>query len=340
MKRLLGLFFLASISGCGETNDASKAEGADPSALVTDTCSDVDTSKLWRPTRGMTWDWQLTSSVNTQADVDIYDIDAFLASEKLIASLHAKGRKVVCYVNVGAWEDFRPDAAQFPASVLGKVWSETKYQDEKWLDIRQLDVLGPILEARFDMAKKKGCDAIEPDNIDGYEDSGQPSDRTGFHLTYQDQLTFNRYIACEAHKRGMSVALKNDSSQVRELARDFDFVVSEQCFDYRECKDYKPFLDANKAVLVAEYIEDLGDAASAQSTFSGWCAESKKLGLSTILKKNKLDSWRQDCTTATEPAAPPDAAPEPGPGMPGGTSATATASKPTGGTGELPPPRL
>lgn len=290
----LKLLVFASLIGCtAEVPEGLASEHAPLRAEVPTTCSDVDISAIWRPQPGVSWDWQLQSRVDKGVDAQVYDIDPFIVDEKLIASLHASGRKVVCYINVGAWEPYRPDAAKFPESVLGKAWSETEFQDERWLDIRRLDILGPLLTARFDMAKQKGCDAIEPDNIDGYDASGNGSDRTGFKLTYNDQLTFNRFIACEAHKRGMAVALKNDSDQVRDLVGDFDFAVSEQCYYYKECAAYKPFRDANKAVLVAEYVEDLGQESDAK--FAAFCAEGKKLGLSTILKKRMLDSWIRTC---------------------------------------------
>ena len=38
---------------------------------------------------------------------------------------------------------------------------------EYWLDIRRINDLAPIMQARFQMCKAKGFDGIEPDNIDG-----------------------------------------------------------------------------------------------------------------------------------------------------------------------------
>ena len=37
----------------------------------------------------------------------------------MVRSLHARGRYVICYVEVGAAEDFRPDYHRWPAAVLG-----------------------------------------------------------------------------------------------------------------------------------------------------------------------------------------------------------------------------
>ena len=43
------------------------------------------------------------------------------------------GRKVVCYIDAGTWEDWRPDAAQFTTSLLGR---SNGWPGERWLDVR------------------------------------------------------------------------------------------------------------------------------------------------------------------------------------------------------------
>ena len=59
----------------------------------------------------------------------MYDIDLFETSAATVAALHAESRKVICYVNAGGWENWRPDAALFPGgssaliSTTGKVKS-------------------------------------------------------------------------------------------------------------------------------------------------------------------------------------------------------------------------
>src|ERR1700730_11401054 len=137
----------------------------------------------WIPAPNTSWQWQLTGQVDQTVNVSMYDIDLFNNTASTVSSLHAQGRKVVCYVSVGSWEDFRADAASFPASVKGSVLDG--YPNERWLDIRNLDVLGPIMAARLDMCKAKGFDAVEPDNVDGYSNS------SGFPLTDADQIRYN-----------------------------------------------------------------------------------------------------------------------------------------------------
>src|SRR5947209_4215906 len=108
----------------------------------------------WTPGPNTSWQWQLTGTVDQTVNVAMYDIDLFNNSAGVVASLHAQGRRAVCYMSAGSWEDFRPDAARFPESVKGKALDG--FPNERWLDVRNLDVLGPIISARLDMCKSKG----------------------------------------------------------------------------------------------------------------------------------------------------------------------------------------
>lgn len=128
---------------------------------------------------------------------------------------------------------------------------------------------------------EKGCDGVEPDNVDGY------SNKTGFPLTAADQLKFNKTMAEEAHKRGLSIALKNDLDQVEELEPYFDFSVNEQCQEFDECEMLLPFIKAGKPVFNAEYQK-------AKST--ALCKKGKELGLMTLVLPLELDdSYRIPC---------------------------------------------
>jgi hypothetical protein len=238
----------------------------------------INTGGIWKPAVGTTWQWQLSSlPINLSYNVGMYNIDGFDNSAQIVQQIHAKGSKAVCYINAGAWEDWRPDASKYPASVKGK--NLDGWPGEKWLDIRQISVLAPIIEARMDMCKQKGFDAVEPDNIDGYTNS------TGFPLTYQDQLKYNIFLANAAHARGLSIALKNDLDQVKDLVNYFDFAINEQCFQYNECNLLVPFINAGKPVFNAEY----------QLSPSQFCSKAKALQFSSIKKNLSLDEKVEFC---------------------------------------------
>jgi hypothetical protein len=198
----------------------------------------------WAPPQRLSWYWQLQGTVANGEPVAAYDIDGFENSAAEVASLHAQGKRVICYVDVGTAESFRPDYSSFPASVLGR---SNGWPGERWLDIRRLEVLEPIMAARFEMCREKGFDAVEPDNIEAY------ANNSGFPLTAQEQLTFNEWLAVEVHSLGMAVLQKNDGEQSAVLEPYFDGALTEQCNQYRECADFDGYLAAGKPVLNAEY---------------------------------------------------------------------------------------
>ncbi|MFJ8939817.1 endo alpha-1,4 polygalactosaminidase [Streptomyces sp. NPDC102365] len=230
----------------------------------------------WQPRPGTAWQWQLSGTVDTRVDVPVYDIDGFENGPAVVRRLHKSGRKVICYINAGAWESFRPDRDDFPAAVLGR---SDGWNGERWLDIRRRSVLRPIMAARLDMCRAKGFDAVEPDLLDGHTND------TGFPLTAAHQLAYNRMIANLAHERGLAVGLKNDLEQIPDLVGDFDFAVNEQCAQYRECSSLSPFIKAGKAVFHVEYSEP-------ERTF---CPIAKRLGLDSMRKRLDLGRWRSTC---------------------------------------------
>ena len=202
-----------------------------------------------------------------------------------MAALHQQGRHAICYISVGSYEKWRPDASRFPRSVLGKAY--VGWPGERWLDIRKIALLAPVMRARLDLCRAKGFDAVEPDNIDSYQTEGG----TGFPLTANDQLRYNRWIAAEAHSRGLSIGLKNDADQADALAPQFDWALTEDCFQQGWCNQEQPFLAAHKAVFAAEYSD-----VTSTDTFTGtYCPRGTSQGYSPIYKNRDLGAFRMTC---------------------------------------------
>ncbi|MFH1405413.1 MAG: endo alpha-1,4 polygalactosaminidase [Patescibacteria group bacterium] len=229
------------------------------------------------PLTEKTWQWQLLGPIDTSVNVDMYDIDLFDTPKSTIDKLHADGREVICYFSAGSFEDWRPDSLKFPHSTKGKQIDD--FKDEQWLDIRQIALLSPIISERLDLAVTKGCDGVEPDNVDGYQND------SGFPLTYQDQIDYNIWLAQEAHKRDLSIGLKNDLDQIEDLVDYFDWALNEQCVQYNECNLLLPFIKAEKAVFGVEY-------EGSPDTF---CPIVNKLGFHWIKKNMDLDAHLISC---------------------------------------------
>ena len=101
---------------------------------------------------------------------------------------------------------------------------------------------------RIALAASKGCDGVDPDNVDGY------SNRTGFPLSYNSQLDYNRFLFDTAHDHGLAVSLKNDLGQIEDLVEYADFAVNESCHQWQECHLLTPFIEAGKPVLHIDYL--------------------------------------------------------------------------------------
>jgi len=277
---LLGAVALAGCAATGSLTSASPPASGTSATTPTGAAPTVPAggaTRWWHPPAHLNWQWQLSGTVDTSVAAQLYDIDLFDSPATLVAQLHAAGRKVACYLDAGSWENWRPDAGKFPAAVLGKPLGG--WPGERYVDIRRLDVLGPILAARVALCQAKGFDAVEFDNVDAYEND------SGFPLTGADQLRFNRWLAAEGHAHGLAVALKNDPDQVAELVADFDWALVEQCFQYNECDAWQPFLAAGKPVMEVEY-------SLAPARF---CPQARAMGFNAMAKHLSLDAYRVVC---------------------------------------------
>jgi hypothetical protein len=232
----------------------------------------------WVPPKQLSWYWQLSGTVSNSYPAAVYDIDGVDNSASEVAALHAARKHVICYIDVGTWENWRSDAGRFPASVKGS--GVQGWPGEQWLDVRQLSILEPIMKARFQMCAQKGFDAVEPDNIDGYENG------TGFSITAQDQATYDEWVASTVHSLGMAVFEKNDPEQASTLEPNFDGVLDEQCNEYQECSSFQSYLRAGKPVLNAEY----------NLSTSQFCNSDNNVGIMGALYSISLDgSQYQPC---------------------------------------------
>jgi len=283
MLRFVLTAALLLMAGCSSDDTTDE-----PQSLVSDFDADVapvSSGSWYRPDSNSSWQWQLTGTLNTGYDVDIYDIDLFDTEASTISSLQAQGKKVICYFSGGSYEEWRDDAASFPDDLLGSALDG--WAGERWLDISN-GALMPIMRARLDLAVQKGCDGVEPDNMDGYTND------SGFALSASNQLAYNKFIANEARSRGLAVVLKNDLDQIATLEPYFDISINEQCHQYSECDLLLPFIQNDKPVLIAEY--DSSYKSLDTSVRDLMCSDSNTQGFKTLILALDLDdSYRDSC---------------------------------------------
>ena len=242
----------------------------------------VTSGDWYRPAVDVNAQVQLQGTPNISYDVELYVLDLFDTDSAVIDALHADGRKMICYFSAGTFENWRDDAGRFTAADKGRRLGN--WPGERWLDIRSQNVRA-IMADRLDLAVQRGCDGVDPDNVDGY------SNRTGLPLTYQDQIDYNTWLAAQAHQRGLAISLKNDLGQIDDLVAHFDFAINESCHEWDECELLMPFIEAGKPVVHINYLYADDPIGRAEL-----CLYTRGLGFNTLTLPQLLDgSFRHSC---------------------------------------------
>jgi hypothetical protein len=233
----------------------------------------------WRPTPGSTWQYQLSGTLDSTVDAQVYDLDLYETSSDDIKALHDQQRKVVCYFDT-AYEPGRSDSKALEPYKGNPV---DGWPGQYWLDVRAPAVFDVML-ARIALAQTKHCDGVEADDVDAR------SNDPGFPLTAADQQGFIIKISDAAHAHGLAFGLKNDLDEVSALVDHAEFAINEQCFEYEECDSLTPFLRASKPVFNVEYTD--GNLTSLGNSI---CPQAKMAGLSSVIKHLELGPERYGC---------------------------------------------
>ena len=240
--------------------------------------SATDSGTGWKsPDPEANWFWQLDNEGALELPFDVWDVSLFDVTDNYLHTLKSQGVYIVCYFSLGTSEDYNPDRADFLAADFGKAMEG--YPKELWLDPQSANVR-KVMTRRLDHAKARGCDAVEPDNIN-YQDSD-----TGFAVSPTQQVAYLVWYSQEAHKRGLGIAMKNNLDQAELLQPYFDFAVNEQCFEYEECQELEVFVNAGKAVFNAEYLPKYQTSEEERRNL---CRQAKALNFRTLVLNEDLD---------------------------------------------------
>lgn len=232
--------------------------------------TDVDNSNTnngwWKPkaSENLKWQLQLQGDIRLINGVDVYAAD-LTASQASINAAKATGAKLKCYISAGSAENWRADYSDIPASVRGNAYFG--WPGEWWLNTRNINALAPVMRSRMDECKRMGFDAIDADNVNGYENN------TGFNLSRADSINYIRWLANEAHQRGMAFSLKNSESLIDAVIDSVDMLQTESCYVYGNCLNASKISARNKAVFAVEYQENMGSGTFNQAvcpTVSGY----------------------------------------------------------------------
>ena len=265
-------------------------------------------TEVWQPTPGTTWQWQIVGAVEAPyRSVTMYDVDlqeAVPARQRVripghgtvtwprgdnagvVERLHTDGVTVVCYLDTGAWESYRPDARLFPRRAIGR---STGWAGERWLDLRPraTRTFAPMVWGRLRLAARIGCDGVEPDQNNPW------GNRPGFPVSRAQEKRWYLPVAARAHRLGLSVGMKNGIEVVdADTVGAFDWALNEECFFFHECGRMRGFVKAGKAVFQTEYVADWRrrGLTSARAVARRVCGAAVRRGFSTLVKRRVPDA--------------------------------------------------
>jgi hypothetical protein len=276
----LGIGLGVGLTQGSGSSDSSSNPTSTPSSLPSS-----NTTGLWAPSAGTTWQIVLKNPpTDLSLPVAVYDIDLFDNPASTISSLQSGSKRVICYFSAGSYEPNRPDSAKFTSADKGKELDG--WPGEFWLNTSSPNVRS-IMSARIALAKNKGCDGVDPDNIDAYDNTN------GLSLTTEDAVDFIGFLATTAHGLNLSIGLKNGGKIVSQTIGMMEWEVNEQCVQYGECDTFRPFIEAGKPVFHIEYPDGAPKVSASEK--SSACGDSSEQGFSTVLKNMDLDDWVETC---------------------------------------------
>ncbi|KAI5462720.1 glycoside hydrolase superfamily [Mariannaea sp. PMI_226] len=280
--------------GGGDSSNNDNSERSDSSK---DSASATTNANMWKPSVAASWQIVLKypialgdgdSTSGLEPNVGIWDLDLFDNDASTFAALRKAQKHVICYFSAGSWEDWRDDAKEFAKKDLGHALDG--WEGEKWLNISSPSVRS-IMQKRIKTASEKGCHAIDPDNVDGYQN------KNGLGLTKADSISYMKFLSTEAAKYNMSTGLKNAGDIIPSVLKYLHFSVNEQCIQFGECDTFSPFIRDNKPVFNIEYPDGAPKVKDSKKKVicgtTGNAAGSDKF--SKVIKKMNLDGWVEYC---------------------------------------------
>ncbi|EFJ52241.1 hypothetical protein VOLCADRAFT_120411 [Volvox carteri f. nagariensis] len=244
-------------------------------------------SSIWRPSGVLRWQWQLSGSdfrpmLRTRPQVIDVDLDmvSTLLSQAAELGITRSSYKLICYFSVGTYEPARVSAD----SQRGISWSaleqqlggsavpgplylaymEPPFSEERWFALDRNDtrnaLVNQVMIPRMRSAVAAGCDGIEMDNVDTYDNVPVAAGKRG--VTQAQQLAYNAALLDAAHGMRLSAGLKNALDLLsqtfangRAVATEYDWFLNERCWEYDECDYYGRNIKWDAVVFGVEYCD-------------------------------------------------------------------------------------
>ncbi|GIL92364.1 hypothetical protein Vretifemale_19886 [Volvox reticuliferus] len=244
-------------------------------------------SGVWRPSGALRWQWQLSGGdfrAMLQTKPQVIDVDVDMASTLLAQAaeigINRSTFKLICYFSVGTFEPFRVEAdkkrgiswAALEQQLGGSAvpgplylsYMEPPFSEELWFAIDRADtrslLVSQVMITRMRSAVAAGCDGIEMDNVDTYDNVPVTAGTRG--VTQAQQLSYNAALLDAAHGLRLSAGLKNaldllgkNFADGRAVATEYDWFLNERCWEFDECSMYGTNIKWDAAVFGVEYCD-------------------------------------------------------------------------------------
>ena len=235
----------------------------------------ADAAGWWTPPLGnQPWQWELShplrlANAKDMGTIDklpngqpapapvIYDIDRIINPASTVSALHALGKRVVCYLEVGAAGNYYTASDErIPVTYFAQLQSAGEFgamvpgYPEYYLNIRSPATVAIVESMIRQQCAAKGFDAVETDIDEEY------GDHSGFPLTKSTEENYMTTLANYMHSLGLAWWIKNPDDTGDSYASDMyplaDAVLTEQCNQYSSCALLSAYA-GHKAVFDAEY---------------------------------------------------------------------------------------
>jgi len=278
-----------------------------PAMLVAGSTGTAKASSWWVPPLGnQPWQWELSHPLRLTNARDmgtddrlpngqpapapvIYDIDGIINPASTVSALHAMGKHVVCYIEVGAAGNYYSAADEGLAvtyyeqlQAAGEFGNKVPGYPEYYLNIESSTTVSIIESMISQQCAAKNFDAVETDIDEEY------NDESGFPITKSDEEGYMTTLADYMHSLGMAWFIKNPDDTGDSYATDMqplaDAVLTEQCNQYSTCNLLSAYV-GYKAVFDAEY----------RLKRSKFCANDAALGFNGAQFNLALTGVRKPC---------------------------------------------
>eukprot|EP00198_Chlamydomonas_reinhardtii_P001885 XP_001691221.1 predicted protein [Chlamydomonas reinhardtii] len=202
-------------------------------------------------------------------DVDVDNVEQLLQQAAEVG-VSRQDFKLICYFSAGTYEP-----ARAAADLSQRQSMDPPFGEELWLsvdlDSTQQLLLEKVMIPRMQYAAARGCDGVELDNVDAYDNvppasfkSVTPAQRPARGVTPQAQLAFNAALLDAAHGLGLSAGLKNaldllgrSFADGRRVSDAYDWFLNERCWEFNECDAYGDNIGWPASVMAVEYCDSV-----------------------------------------------------------------------------------